>query len=423
VKSASVTRPLATRVITGDAATALALRLLIQHQQWRTGLALLQTLPPSVRRQPGYLYLEAQIFRKIGHRREAIDLYSRLLTDDPTRQAARLELAQTYFEVRDDRSSEQYFRLALSGELSAADATLVHQYLAAIRQRGSWKFTLSAAIAPDSDLNAASSIRSVELFGLPFDVNANARAKSGVSSSVEASADRSIPVMGPYRLEVGGYGRYLYNSGGLFNQATVGAYAGPQVVIGERVFSLLGGVEHFDYSNRTLYNAGRISLNASVPTEPTVLYQGSLAVQRLSFPSYPGFDAWLTSVSGTRTKFLSPTRFWSVAATVGENDAASAAQTYRLGQVSVGYFQTLPLGLGFYVSPSVTIKDFRGADLIFDRHRTDYELSLTGRLIDKAISFDGFSPFVGGALSRVRSTVGFYSYPRARMEIGITRSF
>src|SRR6185312_10804345 len=115
--------------------------------------------PAQVRDSPEVSFLRAQLLRKLGEPRRAVDLYQRLLAEDASLQRVRLELAQTFFEMKDFGASEHNFRLALSGRLTDVDRTAVNAYLAEIAQRKSWQVQLSLAMAPDSNVNAATSAR------------------------------------------------------------------------------------------------------------------------------------------------------------------------------------------------------------------------------------------------------------------------
>jgi hypothetical protein len=411
-------------VLQGEQAVQVALRALLIKQRWKDGLALIAHLPPEVRDRSAYLYLRAQLLRKVGQRHEAIDIYNRLLSRDQTQQLIRLELAQTYYEVNDDRAAEQYFRLALSGPLTPADAAQAHQYLVLIRKRSGWHMSASASLAPDSNVNGATSAQSIELFGLPFQLADQARERASWVGGVSGAVDRSFAIAGPLRLEGQAYGQEINNfSAHAFDQLVLGARAGPQWVFGERSISLLGGFERLRYGGATLYDMENLTARAELPTSATVLYRLTVAEQRYTYHLYSDYDGWLTNLGVERTQFLTPTSFWRVTVNGSDDEAAANYQSYRSGQVAVGYYHTLPLGLAAYVEPSAAVNAYLAPQPLFGVRRVDALTALSARLILRDHTVWGFAPYTGVQVLRVKSSIDLYSYDRARLEAGFARTF
>jgi hypothetical protein len=412
-----------TVTLVGEAAAQVGLSALISKGQFEDALHFLQALPPTLRQRSDYLYLEAQLHRKLGRRLQAIDLYNRLVTQAPRRQLIQLELAQTYFEIGDDRAAEQWFRLALSAPMPTADETLAHKYLELIRKRGSWRYATSLALVPDNDLNQAPTARTVQIFGLPFQLAPEARPRSGVGASISAAAERSTPISGPWRLDTLLYGSFLDNPGAAYDQSSLGAKVGPQFVSGEKVTTLLGGYENFRYGGRTLF--ARTSLNGRVdlPTRASVVYNLTGEIARYRYPDAPSFDANFIGAGMQRTKYIDPTSLWRFNLAAAYNQARRSFQSYRSGGLSVGYYHTLPLGMAVYVEPAVSVNDYIAPHPIFGAKRWDVLESLSARLTLRNWTLAGFSPYLGGTLTHVNSTLSIYSYNRQRLDIGVSRAF
>ena len=56
----------------------------------------------------------------------------------------------------------------------------INRFLAAISSRKRLSTSVALAVATDTNVNAATNEESVEIFGLPFQLNEDARASSGV---------------------------------------------------------------------------------------------------------------------------------------------------------------------------------------------------------------------------------------------------
>jgi tetratricopeptide (TPR) repeat protein len=195
---------------------------LVKQARWAEALRLLDSLPKAVREQPDLLYFRAQLLRKVNRATEALDIYTRLLSLQPDAQLIRLELAQTYYDLRDDPAAERYFRLALAGELPAADRKLAHDYLSAILRRRSWRITANLALGADSNLNAGTDSRTLQIFGLPFALSDQARRSSGFAVSGQLGAEQSKPLFGPVRLDTIVQGAGVYTRERAFDVLNLG---------------------------------------------------------------------------------------------------------------------------------------------------------------------------------------------------------
>ena len=114
----------------------------------------------------------------------AIARFRAMLARNPDLPRVRLDLAFAYFLAGEDRNASYHFRLALGTEdLPAAVRARALVFLDRIRRRKTWSITGSLAVLPDSNINAATSARSVDLFGFPATLSEDARQTSGVGVS------------------------------------------------------------------------------------------------------------------------------------------------------------------------------------------------------------------------------------------------
>jgi tetratricopeptide (TPR) repeat protein len=110
----------------------------------------------------------------------AISLYRHILANEPNAERVRLELARAFFLKGDYDNADRQFRFARAGDVPDAVKANIDQFLSAINRQRQWTFNFSAALAPDTNQNAATSLTQVNIYGLPFALNANARRHSGI---------------------------------------------------------------------------------------------------------------------------------------------------------------------------------------------------------------------------------------------------
>ena len=111
----------------------------------------------------------------------AVARFRAMLIRDPTLPRVRLDLALAYFRAEEDSSAAYHFRQVLGDEdLPPVVRARTLAFLDTIRRRKTWSVSAAVALAPDSNINAATSSREVNLFGLPAQLSEDARQTSGV---------------------------------------------------------------------------------------------------------------------------------------------------------------------------------------------------------------------------------------------------
>ena len=129
-------------------------------------------------------FLHGWIALRRGDWQIAIDRFRAMLARNPDLPRVRLDLAFAYFQAGEDRNAAYHFRLALGDkDLPPVVRARALAFLDRIRRRKSWSITGSLALAPDSNINAATGARQVALFGLPAQLSEDARRTSGVGLS------------------------------------------------------------------------------------------------------------------------------------------------------------------------------------------------------------------------------------------------
>ena len=160
----------------------------------------------------------------------------------------RLELARAFFLKQEDALARRHFEQVLAGRPPPAVAANVVRFLRTLRARRRWQAHFGAAIAPDSNLNAASGERTIFLdFGgqrLPFTRQGDIAPKSGLGVSLWGGSEYQIPLNPVWRLRSGANASVRDYKGGTFDRHSVSAHLGPRRLIDARTeASLLATVE------------------------------------------------------------------------------------------------------------------------------------------------------------------------------------
>ena len=225
----------------------------------------------------------------------AIARFRAMIARNPDLPRVRLDLALAYFQAGEDGNAARHFRLALgTKDLPPVVRARALAFLDAIRRRKSWSITGSLAVLPDSNINAATSARQIELFGLPASLSEDARQTSGVGVSANVSGGYEARISPDLRFRVGGGLRTRTYREDQFNERTVNLRAGPRFLFDK--FDLrpevtarqrrLGG----DAYSRAL----GIELSGNWLIGPTWRLGGSLGRERIYYETFLG-DGYIDS--------------------------------------------------------------------------------------------------------------------------------
>ena len=167
---------------------------------------------------------------------KAIDAFRAILVNRPELVRVRLELARTFFLNGQDGLARRHFELVLASGPPAPVAANIQRFLAVMRARKRLSGYFGAAIAPDSNLNAASESEIIYLdtvFGraaLPARRRHRRPApasacRCGAAAST-AAAERAIAAAGGPDVAVREY------PGGDFDQTFLAVHTGPRWLAG-----------------------------------------------------------------------------------------------------------------------------------------------------------------------------------------------
>ena len=163
---------------------------------------------------------------------KAIAAFRLILVNRPELIRVRLELARTFFLKGQDGLARRHFELVLAGGVPPAVAANIHRFLNLMQTRKRWTGYFGAAIAPDSNLNAASESEIIYIdtaFGrLPFQREGDFGAQSGFGVSVWSGGEYQQPLSPKLRLRVGADLAVREYPNKNFDQTFLAAHAGPR---------------------------------------------------------------------------------------------------------------------------------------------------------------------------------------------------
>jgi tetratricopeptide (TPR) repeat protein len=98
---------------------------------------------------------------------DAIEDFRFVLAAEPDRERVRLELGRAFFLAADYENAERNFRFARAGDLPDEAKRNIDQYLATIDRLKRWSYNLGLSVAQDTNVNGATSVHQIDIYGLP----------------------------------------------------------------------------------------------------------------------------------------------------------------------------------------------------------------------------------------------------------------
>ena len=369
-------------------------------------------------------FLHGTIAAKRGDWEAAITRFRAMLARNPDLPRVRLDLAFAYFQAGEDGNAAYHFRQALGDkELPPIVRARALAFLDRIRRRKSWSVTGGVALAPDSNINAATSARLVEILGVPAQLSEDARQTSGIGMSAFVSGGyeaRLSPDL-RFRTNAGLYTRTYRKSE--FNDRTLTLGAGPRFIFED--FDLrpeLTG-RFRELGGDTYSRAFGLGLSGDWLLAPAWRLNAGVTAERISYESFLGDGRIYGARLGLSHAFGGATLLRADTAFRRE---ALDSEAYSWREYSIAFLAARELPRGFVVSagPSHRWRRYEAPLLALGPDpRSDRTLAGQIKVSSRHVELFGFMPEITLRHERRRSNLDLYDFTRNVAEIGVVRAF
>lgn len=406
---------------TRDFSSALAQAL--ASDDYRAALALLETKPDISASADG-IRLKAALLARLGRNDEAMALLEGWMAANGSDALARFQVGEIHFAAGRLAPARLSYRLALSGALDPVRKQIVQDRLAAIETARNLRVSVTVSVAPDSNLNSATSAGTVDLFGLPFTLSEDARRQSGVTASMALGVERRWPVSEALSIQGGGSFTVLDAPNRAFDQQQLNLFIGPELRSGiRRAVSAALTYREIGLDGATYEASHGVRISGTNYLDAQTGLAATVFVEKIDNRRGDDLDGWSYGGQLSRTRYLGPNALWRASLATASYDLVGAEADYDLAQMAVGRLTSLPFGVSAYVEPYVRRRVFERSSTVFGVRRDDQELGLSLRLSKRNLIFHGAFPYVQFVASQSWSNVPLGDYSRQRVEFGLTRDF
>ncbi len=353
----------------------------------------------------------------------AIGHFRFILARTPEAERVRLELTRAFFLSGDYDNAARNFRFARAGDMPPEVRANIDQFLGAIIRLKEWSYSLSFALAQDSNVNAATELREVQIFGLHFVLSDDARKKSGYGLSVDAGGEWSPLLAQQWKAHLGANIHRTEYSGGAFDDMTIAVHAGPEFLLPRwQITALATGFQRW-FGNAPYNNGVGGRVTAAFSLTPQIQLGASFDAQTISYQTGSAQNGVISSFGMRLTYTLSPSSIVLAAAGVGAREAkvpAFASTTHWLG---AGYYRDLPRGFSIYLEPNFSTTRYHAPLVGFGATRKDYVWSIRSELLNRRLEYAGFTPKLTLSYTNQSSNIALYDFSRSQISVGLTRQF
>jgi len=353
----------------------------------------------------------------------AISLYRRILVHEPNTERVRLDLARAFFLKGDYDNADRQFRFARAGDIDDAVKANIDRFLSAINRLREWTVNFSFALAPDTNQNAATSASQVSIFGLPFALDKGARKQSGVGLAGNFGGEWSPLLDDNLKARIGADLYRVEYSGGQFDDMTISAYGGPQLLFSNWDISVLATGFKRWFANQDYVSGAGGKLAADYGITSNWVVSASIGGQSVTNAFIPEQSGPLWSAQAQAAYILSPSSLFQLQLGFNRQEAQIAPYSYSGVWFGGGYQQDLPFGFSAGFQPSYFITRYDAMLPAFGKTRSDDAVMLAFTLLNRRFDYHGFTPRFSYIFTEQHSNIPIYSFTRNQFQIGVTSLF
>jgi outer membrane protein len=403
---------------------------LIAARDFTSAMPLIEVLGQAPELEMQQKFLKGFVAAETGDLKTAETVFRAILRDHPGQTRVRLELARIMMLNGKEGAADYHFRLAeQDGDLPPEIAQTIRSVRGVLRNQRAWHFNLNLGLAPDTNINSATSSESVNInFGpiqLPIPLDANARQKSGIGQTGGFSAGLRLKVSEKIAVLVDTENRIVNYKDTFADDIQTQLAIGPEFRLGQT-----SSVSVQALGEQRWYGGHKANRDFGLQIGfQKVLDKGQrvgLAIDARKSKSQLS-DAYSGTMLGGNLTYerVIGRAFIASASLFGRVDSLeSKAFSNKTVGASLGIGGELPLGINAGLNASISKAFFDAPQYIYSNEtRQDLRFLSRAYLGVRALKLVGFSPSVEYIFSKVDSNYTLYESDRHRVNFKFSRYF
>lgn len=355
--------------------------------------------------------------------KDAAVAFRALLDEKPNAARVRIELARVLALIGDADGARRQLRQAQAAGLPPDVARLVNQFASALRSSRPYGGSLEISLAPDNNINRATSATTLDTVIAPLVLDRDARQQSGLGLKIGAQGYARLPVAANVALLGSVSGNAMLYRQNRFDDISTSIALGPEVLIGKRDRLRPAATIGWRYYGGDFYaRTPGLTVNWMHIAGKRGQIETGLSATRASYAFNDLQDGWIYDGSVAIERAFSQRFGASITLSANRQTARDPGYTTSSGGMAVLGWRDIGWST---VYTTVTYRHLASDARLFlyPQSRTDdfYRIGLGAAF--RKVKIAGLAPVLRVAWERNRSTVGIYDYRRLSIEMGITRAF
>jgi outer membrane protein len=391
-------------------------------------------LVQALGKAPGYdlqhKFLLGVIALETGDLKNAEAQFRSILRDNPGQTRVRLELARLMMASGKEASADYHYRLALNDKDVPNDvAQTIRGMRGILRSKRNWYFNFDLGLAPDTNINSATSAETVNInfgpFELPLTLDSDARQKSGIGQTGGFSTGMRFKASDKVALLIDGDGRFVNYQDNIADDFQLQLAIGPEFRLGSTTsVSAQVLAEERYYGGRHLNRdfGAKFGLQKILDAGQRI----GVAIDGRKTKSFisEDYSGWQVGSNATFEKIVGKS-FIASASVFGRIDSlGTKALSSKSYGVNIGIGGEMPFGINAGLSASVSRAVFEAPQFSYSNDpRNDWRYSSRAFIGVRSLSLMGFSPSIEYVFARNASNYTIYDSTRHRANFKLSRYF
>lgn len=367
-------------------------------------------------------FRKAKLLARIGRPADAALALRTILDEQPEAQPARIELAAILAQLGDIGGARRSLRQAQAGSLPPDVAQMVQRFAAALRSQKPWGGSFELALAPDSNINRATSATTLDTVIAPLTLSEDAQQQSGLGLRQTSQIYARIDLGDRLTLVPRASSQGTFYRASQFNDLTASALLGAEWRLkADRITTSIGHTWRW-FGGRVFARSEVVTFDWLHPLSRRAQSNLSGSISRVRHPANALQDGIIYAAATSIERALTSRSGLSVSLSINRQSSRDPGYATTSGGIGASYWyewgRTTLFGS---VSASRLEGDARLA--LFLARRADWYWRAGAGAVWRKIEVAGFSPILRVTYERNQSTVGLYDFRRLTSDVGMTRSF
>lgn len=367
-------------------------------------------------------FRKGMLLSALGRNVDAALAFRELLDERPDATRVRLELAKVLAQLGDDGGARRALRQAQAAGLPDGVEQLVDQFAAALRSTKRLGGSIQLALAPDSNVNRATSARTLDTVIAPLTLSQDARRQSGLGLRVSGQGYARIAIADDVALLP-----RLSSTGSLYRDAQFNDISGSALLGVEwssgrdRITTSVGPTWRW-YGTRLYARTKTVAFNWIHPLSRRAQLSAGASVARARYQLNPLQSGGLFDGSLAVERALTPQSGIGIALGVTRQSARDPGYATWAGSAGLSGWYDIARSTLF---ASIAVRRIEGDArlFLFPKRRREWLTHVSAGATFRSLTIAGFAPLLRASYERNVSSVALYEYQRLAGEVGITRAF